>query len=123
VNEPCFVAAGVLSRASGRMVSVTDWASRLAADGCTGASGRKASRVATACGSPLRRTHGTRARGLTDCRTATAPRPMLTEVSTSLARGGLTETYADGGEYQPCHSRVNGDLCRWRCVPASPRAG
>jgi len=36
---------------------------------------------------------------------------MLMEVSTSLATVGLTETYADGGAYQPRHGRVNGDLC------------
>jgi hypothetical protein len=50
------------------------------------------------------------------------------EVSTSLIAGGLTETYADGGEYRlatvgltethadggesrPFHRRLNGDLC------------
>ena len=81
MNEPCFVAAGAHSRASGRMVSVMGWASRRAAGGCIGVSGRKASRVVTECGSPLHRTHGTKARGPMDCRTATARRHMLTEVS------------------------------------------
>lgn len=76
-----FVSAGARSRASGRMVNVTVWVWRRAAGGCTGESGRKASKVVTACGSRPRRMHGTRARGLTDCRMATAPRPTPTEVS------------------------------------------
>ena len=103
---------GARSRASGRMANVTDWASRCAAGGCIAASGRKASRDVTACDNPLRLTHGTKARGPTDCRTAMAPRRMLTEVSCRrlvvstelwlncglLADGGeLSET---GGEYR-----------------------
>jgi len=63
------------------MGNVTDWASRCAAGGCIAASGRKASRDVTACDNPLRLTHGTKARGPTGCRTAMAPRRMLTEVS------------------------------------------
>ena len=81
MNEPCCVAVGARSRASGRMANVTDSASRCAAGGCTAASGRKASRDVTAYDNPLRLTHGTKARGPTGCRTAMAPRRMLTEVS------------------------------------------
>jgi hypothetical protein len=84
VNEPYFVAAGAHSKANGRRVSVMGWASRRAAGGCIGVSGRRASRVVTACGSPLRRMHGTKARGPMDYRTATAPRLMLTEVSMQI---------------------------------------
>jgi hypothetical protein len=84
VNRPCFVAAGAHSRASGRMASAMDWASRRAAGGCIGVSGRKASRVVTACGSPLHRTHGMKARGPTGCRMATAPRLTPTEVSVNM---------------------------------------
>jgi hypothetical protein len=76
-----FVSAGARSRASGRMANVTVWVWRRAAGGCTEESGPKASKVAMACGSPPRQTRGTRARGLTDCRMATARRPTQTEVS------------------------------------------
>ena len=72
---------GARSRASGRMANVTDSASRCAAGGCTAASGRKASRDDMACDNHQRLTHGTKARGPMGCRTAMAPRPMLTEVS------------------------------------------
>jgi hypothetical protein len=81
VNQSCFVSAGAHSRASGRMVNVMGWASRRAAGGCIGVSGRKDSRAVTACGNPQRRTRGMKARGPMGCRMATAPRRTLTEVS------------------------------------------
>jgi hypothetical protein len=81
VNQLCFVSAAAHSRASGRMVNATGWAWRRVAGGCIGVSGRKVSRVGTACGSPPRRTRGTKARGPMGCRMAMALRRTLTEVS------------------------------------------
>jgi hypothetical protein len=66
------------------MVNVMDWASRRAAGGCIGVSGRKDSRAVTGCGSPQRLTRGMKARGPMGCRMATAPRHTLTEVSVHI---------------------------------------
>ena len=68
------------TRASGSRASVTDWGWRPRGAGCTAASGPKASKDATGCGSPPPRARATRARGLRACRMATAVRATLTEV-------------------------------------------
>lgn len=79
-----FVSVGARSRASGRMVNATVWEWRREAGGYTEESGRRASKVAMAWGSRPRRMLGTKARGLTDCRTVMAPRPTPTVVSRRL---------------------------------------
>ena len=71
---------GVSLKATGRMGSATAWVLRVAASGCTGASGPRASRGATVCASQPRPRPSTRAPGPTGCRTATAPRHTPMEV-------------------------------------------
>ena len=74
------IAAGAHSKATGRTGSGTDWASSLAAGGFTEANGRKDSKAATVSASRSLPRPNTTARGPTDCRTVTDPRPTPMEV-------------------------------------------
>ena len=66
------------------MGSVTGWAWRAAGSGCTAASGPRASRGGTVCGSPPPPPPSTRAPGPTGSRTGTAQRRTLTEVRSKI---------------------------------------
>jgi hypothetical protein len=72
--------------ANGRTGNDTDWAWRRVVVGCTGASGRKDTRAATARASLPTPWHATQARGQVDCRTATARKHMLMEVGVGEGR-------------------------------------
>ena len=72
--------AAITTAVSGNKASDTASASRLRDDGCTAASGLRASKAATASDRVPRQEPRTREPGPPDCRTATGSRPTLTEV-------------------------------------------
>lgn len=80
VDKKITFSVGVSSKATGRMESATVSGLRVAASGCTGASGPRASRGVTGCDSRPRHQPSTRAPGRTGCRTVTAQRHTLMEV-------------------------------------------
>lgn len=80
VDKKITFSVGVSSKATGRMGSATVWELRVAASGCTGASGPRASRGDTECASQPRHPPSMRAPGLTGCRTVTAQKHTLMEV-------------------------------------------
>lgn len=71
----------VHSRASGRTARGTGWAWRRATGGCTAASGRRATRAATACARAPPATPSTKAPGPMDFKTDTAQKHTPTAVS------------------------------------------
>ena len=80
VDKKITFSVGVSSKATGRMESATVSELRVAASGCTGASGPRASRGVTVCDSQPRHPPSTREPGRTGCRTVTAQRRTPMEV-------------------------------------------
>lgn len=74
----------VHTRDNGRTARGMVWAWRRGTDGCTGASGHRAARAATACARALPVMPSTRAHGPTDTKTDTDPKHTRTEVSSLI---------------------------------------
>ncbi|XP_063838654.1 uncharacterized protein LOC135087793 [Ostrinia nubilalis] len=104
VSTPGPVAAH--TRANGRTASDMDWAWRPATGGCTAASGRRATRAATACARAPPATPSTRAPGPTDFKTDTALKLTL-----------MAEHTKDNG----CAACGTGTVCERRRPSAWPR--